>query len=66
LKKFLFIIITVIIGCSYASVSFSVNENYYSQQLQASYLYNTGELDKALDILQSLKKEVKDPIFMGQ
>ncbi len=59
------IIVTIIIGCSYASVSFSVNEDYYSKQLQASYLYNTGELDKALDILLFLKKDVKDPYIYG-
>jgi len=59
------IIVTIIIGCSYASVSFSVNEDYYSKQLQASYFYNTGELDKALDILLSLKKDVKDPNIYG-
>lgn len=55
----------VVVGCTYANVSFSNSEDYYSKQLQASYLYNKGELDKALNLLESLKRKINDPDIYG-
>ena len=65
MKKLIFIILTTIISCTYANISFGVNEEYYSKQLQASYLYNKGELDKALNLLESLKMNINDPYIYG-
>lgn len=60
MKRLFFILTISIIGCTYANLSFSINEDYYSKQLQASYFYNKGELDKALELLKALNEEAKD------
>lgn len=65
MKRLVFFLLITIISCVYASTGFSVNENYYSKQLQASYLYNKGELDKALSLLESLKRSAQDPYIYG-
>ncbi|MDY6820113.1 MAG: tetratricopeptide repeat protein [Deferribacterota bacterium] len=54
--RYILIFLLIITGCLYKGVGYSESESQYSDYLKASYLYNSGDLDKALIYFKKLDK----------